>query len=426
MAAVTFADHEGFQKTVLRASAGAAGAGFVTFVLSKLASGIGLPMSGEAQSYFALAATCAAAAAAACGKSWRGRLAYGLLGGLAGLSPLLFTDHRRFGLAAAGAAVGALFAWFRQKEALSEPSVGKSLIGRASFLAAMLLSAVAVMAGSSVVSAFFSYGVFDSLPEFLSMAGSTAIVGFFLSLGSSGAHIARDPDPVEKLYERIEPELRIGDLKILANRAMTNYRKCAEILENSEAGFARSQLSKSLNDVTTRVLELARRWQNIDREMGQAAEAEINGRLAELRRLKDTLKDESARKQLAGAEAAVMGELQQIDRIKRGRERLIARLHGEMAVLDRTRFALLGLKTSDAHLRAAELSAISESLSTVAREMDSETEAVDEIISKVVDVKDPIAAAQVAAASVGVQAVVPIQAPADPVPAPVPAEKAKA
>jgi hypothetical protein len=64
---------------------------------------------------------------------------------------------------------------------------------------------------------------------------------------------------------------------------------------------------------------------------------------------------------------------------------VVARLHGEMALLERSRVARLGLKTSDAQLRAAELSALSETLSAVAREMDAE--AVDVVISRVVDVR---------------------------------------
>lgn len=378
MPAVTFADHDGFQKTVLKATAGGAAAGLVVYGLASL----GVPET-QLAGPVSLVALCGAAAAVACGKKWFSRLAYGALGAMAGAAPLLF-NSRLFGLAVAGAGVGALFAHFRQKENTAGVEVGQTRMGTAGYVAAAALSGLALVAGTAVIEAFVSRGVLEGLmPAALATMTGSAVLAFFLSLGSAGAHVVRDPDPVEGAYAKMLPELT-GDLKVLAGRAMTNYRRCAEILANSEAGFARTQLSKSLSDVTLRILELGRRWQAIDREMGERAEGEINQRLAELRALKATLKDEAARKQLAGAEAAVNSELQQIDRIRRGRERVVARLHGEMALLDRTRFALLGLKTSDAHLRAAELSALSDSLSTVAREMDCEAEAVDEIISKVV------------------------------------------
>ncbi|HEY3448635.1 MAG TPA: hypothetical protein VGK67_19920 [Myxococcales bacterium] len=423
MPAVTFADHEGFQKTVLRASAGGAAAGLAMYGLASLPYPLAIP-----DEFTLLPFVCAASAAAACGKTWKGRLAYGLLGGFAGLLPWLAGAHPTFWLAAAGASVGSMFAHFRQKESGKEISVGKSRMGKASYVAAAALSAVAILAGRAVVEAFTTRGLLEGLlPAPLIAMTITALLAFFMSLGSAGAHVAQDPDPVEKLYAVMQPELT-GDLKQLAGRAMTNYRRCAEILANSEPGFARQQLNKSLNEVTLRILELGRRWQNIDRELGERAETEINQRLAELRKLKESLKDESAKRQLGGAEAAVMAELQQLGRIRAGRERVVARLHGEMAVLDRTRLSLLSLKTSDAHLRAAELSALSDSLSSVAREMDCEAEAVDEIISKVVDPSRDVSSPPAKAEPV-MEKIAEIQAPAAAeaaVASPAPTEKAKA
>ncbi|MGI5861383.1 MAG: hypothetical protein ACOX6T_04915 [Myxococcales bacterium] len=375
MPALTFADHEAFQKSVLWSTGGAAAAGLIGFVLSQA----GLTVPG-------VAIVCAVAALAACGKTIKSRIGFGVLGALAGLLSLAFPTHPAFGLAAAGTGMGLVFALARSKEAGSAPGVGQR-IGKSAFLAAALLTAIGLTCGTVVVGAFDSRGLLEALmPSPLAAMVRTGLIGFFLSLGGAGAHLVREPDAVENLYARLLPELA-GDLKVLCARAMTNYRRCAEILSTGEPGFARAQLTSALNEATTRILELARRWQAIDRELGERAEGEIAQRLSELRSLKESTRDEVARKQLGIAEAALNGELQQIDRIRRGRERIVARLHSEMALLERTRFALLGLKSSDAHLRAAELSALSESLSSIAREMDCEAQAIDEIISQVVDIK---------------------------------------
>ena len=387
MPALTFADHDGFQKAVIRASLGAGAAGLLL--------SLALPTWLAAPPLLLIAA-CAAAAGAACGTGWRAKLAYAALGGAASALSLAFPEHPWFGLAAAGAGLGLLFAHSREKEGSRKPGVGKSTLGRAAYLAAALLTALGLVAGSAVVDAFEGPKVLESLmPAAAAGALLEAVVGLFLGLGSAGAHLVRDPDPVEKLYDRLLPELS-GDLKVLGARAMTNYRRCAEILGSSEAGFARAQLAKSLSDVTLRILELSRRWQAIDRDLGDRAEGEIGQRLGELRTLKETTRDEVAKRQLVVAEGSLNAELEQIDRIRRGRERVVARLHGEMALLERSRVALLGLKTSDAHLRAAELSALSENLSAVAREMDVEAEAVDELISKVVEPHSREGAAPVA------------------------------
>ncbi|MBI5549806.1 MAG: hypothetical protein HY901_38460, partial [Deltaproteobacteria bacterium] len=127
MPAVTFADHEGFQKTVVRASLGSAAAGLVMY---------GLSLAGVPNAEVFLPLACASAAGAACGKTWKGRGAYGLLGGIAGSLPFFFLHHPTFGLAMAGAGVGGLFAHFRQKEAGAGNEVGQSRMGKAAYVAA--------------------------------------------------------------------------------------------------------------------------------------------------------------------------------------------------------------------------------------------------------------------------------------------------
>ncbi len=377
MPSLTFADHDGFQRAVVRAAAGAGLAGF--------AASLALPHSVAILALPLIVG--AAAAGAGCGTRLRAKLAYAALGGLAGAFAFLFPLHDWLGLAGAGAALGGLFAHSREKEARRSPGLGKRTLGKAAYLASAALTAAAFVGGAAVVQAFQSARVLSPLlPEPLADGALSAALGLFIGLGSAGAHLVRDPDPVEKLYDLLLPELT-GDLKVLGARAMTNYRRCAEILATGEPGFARAQLAQSLSDVTLRILELSRRWQAIDRELGDRAEGEIAGRIAELCALRETTRDDIARKQLGVAEASLRAELEQIDRIRRGRERVVARLHGEMALLERSRVTLLGLKTSDAHLRAAELSALSETLSSVAREMDVEAEAVDEVISKAVDAR---------------------------------------
>ncbi|MFN7131800.1 MAG: hypothetical protein ACK4N5_06940 [Myxococcales bacterium] len=373
-AALSFTDHDGFQKTVLRAGATAALAGIAAHVFGLV--GLGAPLE-----VFACAA-----AASACGSTVRSRALYGVLGGLAGLLPMLWPQHPLFGLSVAGGSIGALYAHVRRARTQPNSEVGQPRAGWLTVAAAIAIGGAALAVGSFVVKVFDSHQLIDlALPSALAAGARVALLGFFASLGAAGAHLTHEADPVETQYAALLPELA-GDLKVLGARAMTNYRRCAEVLASSEPGFARNQLARSLSEVTGRILELARRWQAIDKELGERAESEVALRREELRVLKDRTRDEIARKQLGVAEASLDAELQQLDRIRRGRERVMARLHGEMALLERTRFALLGLKSSDAHLRAAELSAISESLSTIARDMDCEAEAVDQEISRVVEV----------------------------------------
>ncbi len=385
MAAITFTDHEGFHQTVIRAAIGSAVAGLVAWIAGPLGAGL-LAQRWTSAATLALAAAAVGIAAAASG--WRSRLVFGAAGFLCGLAPLLFPAHRLFGLAAAGLGLGALLAQARRLEERKDSSVGRLGLGRAAVASAAALTALALIAGRLISDRIAASQLVEPwLPGPLPAMLYASVLGFFASLGAAGAHLVRDPDPVEQLYASLHSQLA-GDLAEMAARAMTNYRRCAEILAGTDDGFARNQLSKSLSEITRRVLELGQRWQSIDRELGARAEGEIGARLAELEKLRDGARDEIAKKQLAMAASALRAELEQIDRIRRNRERVLARLHGQMAILDRARIALLGLKSSDAQLRTAELSALSETLSGLSREMDSESQAVDEVVGRAVDARE--------------------------------------
>jgi hypothetical protein len=118
----------------------------------------------------------------------------------------------------------------------------------------------------------------------------------------------------------------------------------------------------------------------VDLELGERAEGDVEKRIAEVRGLADKATDASAKRQLQAAEKALNEEMAQIKRIRAGRERVVARLHGDLAILERTRFALLAIRSSDAHLKAAELSTLSDNLSALGRELDIEAQAIDEAL----------------------------------------------
>lgn len=371
MPAITFTDHEDFQKAAIRAVLGAALGGLVAFAVGLV--GIALPPA---------FLPVAGALAAACGGSWRETLGAGVAGALLGGLPSLTPLHPWFGVALMGAGAGTVLAWARRRAVIGPGDAGRPRPGRFAFALTAVLGTTLALAGVATAGAFEVRGVFEAVvPPFLAAGLQGATLGLFVGLAAAGAHVAADPDPVEALYGAMQAELT-GDLRTLALRAATHYRRCTEVVQQSPVGPARTELSRSLSEVTTRILQLARRWQSIDREMGERATHEVEKRIEELKRLRESTRDEAARRQLQVAENTLIDELAQIDRIQRGRERVVARLHAEMAVLERTRFALLGLRSSDTHLRTAELAALSENLTSIAREMDSEAEAVDEVVSQ--------------------------------------------
>jgi hypothetical protein len=290
--------------------------------------------------------------------------------------------HPIFGSAALGAGAGLVYVFGRKRELVIEGAPGKPRPGRAAIAASILATAAFAVAGAETAAAFSSHSLFEeAVPPFIAAGLYAATFGLFLGLGSVGAHIVPDPDPVEAFFGSIEGSLT-GDLRDLAGRAMAHYRKCGEALGQNGLGPVRLEMGRALAGVTLRLLQLATKWQTIDREMGERAGMDVTKRIEELRALRESTKDEMARRQLQGAERTLHEELAQIERIHRGRERVVARLHADMAVLERTRFALLGLRSSDATQRTSELASLSDNLASIAKEMDTESVATDEVLSQ--------------------------------------------
>ena len=230
-----------------------------------------------------------------------------------------------------------------------------------------------------ILAVFDSNGVLAGLPVPVAFAVRAALMGFFAGLAAAALHVAGAVDPVEALYRRTAPGLS-GELARLAHGAFDLYQRAREALASSPQSAARQHVGRSLEAVTARVLDLAGRWHALDVEVGDGAERGVAQRVAEVQKLRLATGDPSARTQLQAAERALNDELAQIRRIRAGRERVLARLHADLATLERTRFSLLALRCTDAHLAASELSQLSEDLGALGAEMDGEARAVDEAL----------------------------------------------
>jgi hypothetical protein len=360
--ALTFQKPEQFEQSLLRVSLGAAAGGLVAGLATLF--GIAVP---------AVWALPLAGGLAALGhpRSAPVLAAFGLVAGILATLP---TSRPLFYLGLAGVVSGlglALSRYFQGRD--KAPSVW-AWVGTA------VAGAVCLGVGTQTVEVFDSHGWFnDALPLPLAYAAKGLIGGFFLALAAAPMHLAPGMDEVEKLYAQVERELG-GELARLCGQSVALYRKCKDALAQQTQGAAQQQLKATLEGVTRRALELARRWYGVDVEMGERAESDVEKRLGEVRTLFERSSDPAAKRQLQAAEKALQDEVVQIRRIRAGRERVVARLHADLAILERTRFALLALRSSDAHLKAAELSTLSDNLSALGKELDVEAQAIDDAL----------------------------------------------
>ena len=76
------------------------------------------------------------------------------------------------------------------------------------------------------------------------------------------------------------------------------------------------------------------------------------------------------------------GQRRALDAISRGRERVIARLHANVALLEKVRFSLLHMRSADAERIGGEASPLTEALEELSRELDVTSTAVGEVFGK--------------------------------------------
>src|SRR6185312_14252918 len=105
--------------------------------------------------------------------------------------------------------------------------------------------------------------------------------------------------------------------------------------------------------------------------------------IQELEASAKTSRDAVARQQLELAAKSLGEELERLGELKLKRERVLARLKSQVALLERARVALIGLRSTHATVRAAELSAVSRKLNALALSQSEEAKAGHEVATSV-------------------------------------------
>jgi hypothetical protein len=94
-------------------------------------------------------------------------------------------------------------------------------------------------------------------------------------------------------------------------------------------------------------IDLAARAAELGRAAPSSLETELKTRAAQLAANAQSAEDEPARKSYQRAAEALEGQLEHLRRVRRARERALARLHEEVANLERARFSLTLLHGAD-------------------------------------------------------------------------------
>lgn len=281
-------------------------------------------------------------------------------------------------LGLAGAAVGVVTVKAAQCEQGEEHAVGAARLGPLHYLAAALATAGLAVAGSEVAARVAGLLAAFSTPPLLRAIASGATIALFAGIGGLAAHLMLKSDPVEARVEELIPTLQ-GDFRAQLERALGLYRACGASLAALPREPAREELARTLQAVTREAAELASDWAGVEAQLAGDTEGELSRQVSELSRQAAAARDPIAKRQLEQAAASLKEEIDRLGELKLKRERVLARITSQVAMLERARLALVGMRSGQATVRAAEMNALARKFSALASAQATEARLAHEV-----------------------------------------------
>lgn len=367
---------EDFERNVMRGLAAGGGAGVLAYLTAVMGAKLGVP--GVPISFLAIAGVALA--------SVRGdkmdKLMLGALSLVLPAAPWLFGFSQSWTVALAGAACGALMVKARQVEKGEEGSVGTVRPGLVHYGAAAGATAGLSVAGLEVAKVLALRMADWQTPHMLQALVSGIVIALFAGIGGIAAHLMLKSDPVEARCEELIPQLH-GEFQTLATRALELYRKCGESLQKLPREPAREELARTLQRLTKDAVELAAEWAGVETQLEDETVKELEREVQDLMKSAAQSRDAVAKRQLEMAAASLREEMDRLGELKNKRERILAKLKSQVALLERARVALIGMRSGHTHVKAAEMTALSRKFNALATAQADEAKLAHEVATGV-------------------------------------------
>lgn len=241
------------------------------------------------------------------------------------------------------------------------------------------LAGVAGAAGLFVAQVMLGWDIFEGLvPSLLGSAAAGAAAGLFVGLAGAPKHLGRPLDPVEAQYQ---PALAVrdGEIHEILQRTIGLHRalKADLTARADDPGVVRVRGREE--ELVIRILHIAAECRRVQHDLEATPDQEIRARITDLSQRAASAGDPGARSTYQSAVASLEAQLEALTRIDNGRERIVARLHATVALLEKLRFALIHLRSAHAERVGGELSPVTEALEALADEIDATSSAVGEV-----------------------------------------------
>lgn len=194
-----------------------------------------------------------------------------------------------------------------------------------------------------------------------------AAVALFWSVGTLAAHVRVHGDAMEARGAVLETQLS-GEAQGLVSRAVTLYRQCQKVVGRLGAGPERTELLGVLEKMTREVFTLAEAHAGLEAQLAAVEQGGVDAQVKELRAKAAAATDSVARRQLELAASSLGEELNHLDVLGRKRERLLAQLHAQVALLERARVSLVGVQGGDVASKGAQAAQLARKLAALGQE----------------------------------------------------------
>ncbi len=259
--------------------------------------------------------------------------------------------------ACSGAIAAALVAWAGQ---------GNERFGKVSEVAAGAVAAGALVPLGMYVQQVLNTRFFPHGGLLGALVGFTA-VSLFWSVGTLASHLTLHMDPVESRGGTLESTLS-GEAKELVGRTLALYRQCRGVALKMAAGPGRNELVEVLRKMAREAFTLAESHSGLEAQLQSVAHGDVDAQVKDLRARAAATEDAVARRQLELAASSLGEELNRLDTLSRKRERLLAQLHAQVALLERARVSLVGAAGTEASAKGAQAAQLAKRLASLGEE----------------------------------------------------------
>lgn len=245
-----------------------------------------------------------------------------------------------------------------------------------------VVTGLLALGGAYVASILQSTGVLESLlsPPLATAAASGAL-GLFVGLGSAPRHVTRSGEPVEAAYAGALARAH-GEVHEILERSLAIYRMIRGDLSTRAGSKTEVQLGTRVSDLALRILEIAEHCRAIEADLGAAPAQALEDRIASLQKKADATSDPSARATFLATIQSLDSQKTAVEAIGHGLERVVARLHANVALLEKVRFSLVHARSAHAERSGSEASPLTDTIDELSRELDATSTAVGEVYGR--------------------------------------------